>query len=118
MGKNRLFYILFGLALLAIGAFCFLRNVNVSSWGFYHFGKFNSGPLLILLLMADFIAIIAKPCPLTKILMVVLLILLFISIILGIHFRIRTMSAFDFILIAGTIAGGLGLCVKGLVSKN
>lgn len=109
-----------GIILILLGLFLFFKNVVINAFRFYRIGgMINTGAILIVLLLVAFVVMIVKYNKVTFGLFVTCLILLVFTIILSIDIRLRTMSAFDFILIAGTLFGGIGLTIKGIIdSKN
>ena len=107
-----------GLVLIFVGLFLFLRNVSISSFRFYRFGAVNTGAILLVLLFIALVAMIVKWNKITLGLFIACLLGLILSVIMGIDVRIKYMSALDFILIGGTLFGGIGLTIKGLIDSK
>lgn len=108
-----------GIVLILVGLFLFLKNVVINSFRFYRIGGFvNTGAILMILLIIAFVAMIVKFNKITLGLFVTCLIFLIFTIILSIDIRLRPMTAFDFILIAGTLFGGVGLTLKSLIGSK
>lgn len=112
--KNKITFAA-GLICTLIGIVAFLMNVNVTSWGFYRFGRMNSGGILIVLLILAVIYLVAKRNRTGIILVAIAVILILLSLILGINMYIRHISAFIMILIVGLIATGIGLIIKSIM---
>ena len=114
--KNKNFFeFLIGIVLMLIGGISFLQHIVINSFHpfFYMFG-FNATGLLLLLITVAFICFLVKPNKLTKIALIALVAIFFISIMLTLDIRIMTMSAFDLILILGTLVVGLALVIRSL----
>lgn len=117
MGKIEQFVL--GCVLSLIGVIVFLTNVRISTSSiFYHYGKVNVGGILLVLIVVSLAEMVVKPRKLTVFIFVVLLIVFIISVVLAIDIRIVGMSAFELILILGTLAIGIGLLIKVLLSSK
>lgn len=114
--KNKTgFYI--GLILCIITVVLLMMNIRVGSFSFYRFGFINSGALCIIMLSISIVALLVKPCKVTKFLVAFMIIALILTIILGLHINLMPMSIFDFFLILAPGLIGLAFIIKNLI-KN
>ena len=108
----------FGIILVLVSLFMLFKNTYVSSFGFYSFGRVNTGAILIVLLILAVIAAVVKPNKITKSCIGIVLGLLVLSLILGIRMGFRGMTVIDIILILVPLAIGVGLILKNIFAKK
>ncbi len=118
MRKNTSFEYLFGFILLAVGLFMLFKSAYVSSFGFWRFGRISTGGILLVLLIVSVIAMVVKPCGVTKWTVVGIVALLVVSILLGTHISFRYMSVADVVLILVPMAVGAGLVIKAMIEER
>ena len=107
---------LLGFVLVVIGCIVFLMNIHVSSFSFFwRYRNVNVGACLLILVAISFITLLVKYNNLTVGVFWSLVALFFISIILSLDFYITHISAFELVLIIGTICVGIALLLKSLV---
>lgn len=107
---------LLGFVLVVIGCIVFLMNIHVSSFSFFwRYRNVNIGAFLLILVAISFITLLVKYNKLTVGVFWTLVALFFISIILSLDFYISHISAFELVLIIGTICVGIALLLKSLV---
>jgi len=107
---------LLGFVLVVIGCIVFLMNIHVSSFSFFwRYRNVNVGAFLLILVAISFITLLVKYNNLTVGVFWTLVVLFFISIILSLDFYISHISAFELVLIIGTICVGIALLLKSLV---
>ena len=107
---------LLGFVLVVIGCIVFLMNIHVSSFSFFwRYRNMNVGAFLLILVAISFITLLVKYNNLTVGVFWSLVALFFISIILSLDFYITHISAFELVLIIGTICVGIALLLKSLV---
>lgn len=107
---------LLGFVLVVIGCIVFLMNIHVSSFSFFwRYRNVNVGAFLLILVAISFITLLVKYNNLTVGVFWTLVALFFISIILSLDFYISHISAFELVLIIGTICVGIALLLKSLV---
>lgn len=107
---------LLGFVLVVIGCIVFLMNIHVSSFSFFwRYRNVNVGAFLLILVAISFITLLVKYNKLTVGVFWSLVVLFFISIILSLDFYISHISAFELVLIIGTICVGIALLLKSLV---
>lgn len=107
---------LLGFVLVVIGCIVFLMNIHVSSFSFFwRYRNVNVGAFLLILVAISFITLLVKYNNLTVGVFWSLVALFFISIILSLDFYISHISAFELVLIIGTICVGIALLLKSLV---
>ena len=107
---------LLGYVLVVIGCIVFLMNIHVSSFSFFwRYRNVNVGAFLLILVAISFITLLVKYNKLTVGVFWSLVALFFISIILSLDFYISHISAFELVLIIGTICVGIALLLKSLV---
>ena len=61
MKDKKTFEYGFGIVLILVSLFMLFKNTYVSSFGFYSFGRVNTGAILIVLLILSVIATVVKP---------------------------------------------------------
>lgn len=104
---------LIGLIFTIIGLITFLRNVRVGTFTFYRIGGFvNTGTIVLVLLIAAFMALIIKPNKFTKALVILSVVLLVVVIILSINITVARMSLLSLIIMLAMFFGGLALMAK------
>ena len=116
MNMKQLGQALLGFVLVVIGCIVFLMNIHVSSFSFFwRYRNVNVGAFLLILVAISFITLLVKYNNLTVGVFWTLVALFFISIILSLDFYISHISAFELVLIIGTICVGIALLLKSLV---
>jgi len=118
--KDPIFFVV-GILLLIVGLFILSRKVMVSmGWGSFGFLNYNfTSGLLIIPLIIGIIWLFYNPKSLmAKLLCVVGVILVVVAIIMSIHIHLLAMTLFDYIVIIGMIAAGLGSLLRYYFSKN
>ena len=116
MNMKQLGQALLGVVLVVIGCIVFLMNIHVSSFSFFwRYRNVNVGAFLLILVAISFITLLVKYNNLTVGVFWTLVALFFISIILSLDFYISHISAFELVLIIGTICVGIALLLKSLV---
>lgn len=116
MNMKQLGQALLGFVLVVIGCIVFLMNIHVSSFSFFwRYRNVNVGAFLLILVAISFITLLVKYNKLTVGVFWSLVALFFISIILSLDFYISHISAFELVLIIGTICVGIALLLKSLV---
>lgn len=116
MNMKQLGQALLGFVLVVIGCIVFLMNIHVSSFSFFwRYRNVNVGAFLLILVAISFITLLVKYNNLTVGVFWSLVALFFISIILSLDFYISHISAFELVLIIGTICVGIALLLKSLV---
>lgn len=116
MNMKQLGQALLGFVLVVIGCIVFLMNIHVSSFSFFwRYRNVNVGAFLLILVAISFITLLVKYNNLTVGVFWTLVVLFFISIILSLDFYISHISAFELVLIIGTICVGIALLLKSLV---
>ena len=116
MNMKQLGQALLGFVLVVIGCIVFLMNIHVSSFSFFwRYRNVNVGAFLLILVAISFITLLVKYNNLTVGVFWSLVALFFISIILSLDFYITHISAFELVLIIGTICVGIALLLKSLV---
>lgn len=118
MTKKKGFEYIFGIVLTLAGLFMLFKNAYVTSFGFFTFGRVNTGAILIVLLVLAVIFAIVRPSTWSKVLIGVLIAALVLSLILGMHIGFRYMSLSDVLLILAPLAAGIGLVLRGIFSKD
>lgn len=117
MGKIEQFVL--GCVLSLIGVIIFLTNVRINTSSiFYRYGRINVGGILLVLIVVVLADLVVKPRKVTVFILITLFIVFIISVVLAIDIRIIGMSAFELILILGTIGIGTGLLIKVLLSSK
>lgn len=110
------FSLLAGSACLITGVVMLLLNTSVSSWGFYRIGKTSTGGILFVLLILSAVYLAVKKNKTGILLVSGSVSLLLLSLILGIHIHIMSMSALEMALICGLIGSGIGLIAKSFLN--
>lgn len=107
---------LLGFALVIIGIVVFLMNIHVSTFTFFwRYRNVNVGAFLLILVAISFITLLVKYNKLTVGVFWSLVAVFFITIILSLDFYVTYLSAFELVLIIGTICVGIALLLKSLV---
>ena len=107
-----------GLIFMFIGLIMFLKNVTVGTFIFYRIGGYvNTGVVVILLMIASFMALIIKPNKITKSLLLISFIMLIIVIILSIDIHVARMSILSLIIMMFMLFGGIALMIKSMIQK-
>lgn len=114
--KNEpsLFCLLFGLALTAAGIILLLSHIVVSSFGFYHFGRISSGPVLVILFVFLLIWALVKGKKLPWIFVFADILCIIGAVILGTDFYLQRMSLFTLLLMLGMLAVGVAMIIRNL----
>lgn len=107
-----------GVVMMLTGAFLLLRNMSVTNFGFFRFGRISTSGILILLLIGFVVAGVATRKEIFVALSVLDVLLMFVSVIAGTRFVLRHMSALGFLSIIGLFAVGLGLVLSGLLGNR
>ena len=116
MNMKQLGQALLGFVLVVIGCIVFLMNIHVSSFSFFwRYRNVNVGAFLLILVAISFITLLVRYNKLTVGVFWSLVALFFISIILSLDFYISHISAFELVLIIGTICVGIALLLKSRV---
>lgn len=105
-----------GLIFFFVGIYIIFQNTYVSAnWGFY-LGRFHiSSGLVIIPLLIGIVWKVIKPESYAPwIVMGLGLLFILLTIIMGVHIRFTTTSLFDYILMFGMTAIGLGFLIKSL----
>ena len=118
MEHKKGFTYLFGVILILVSLFMLFKNTYVTSLRFYRLGPVDTGAILIVLLILAVIFAVVKPSRFSKILVGVILAALALSLILGMHIGFRPMSVLDVLLMVVPLAVGVGLVLKGLLTKE
>ena len=118
MEHKKGFTYIFGVILILVSLFMLLKNTYVSSFGFYSFGRVNTGAILIVLLILAVIFAVVKPCKASKVLIGAILAALVLSLILGMRIGFVRMSVLDVLLMVVPLAIGIGLVLRGLLTKE
>lgn len=105
---------LLGILLLGVGIVVFLMKVTVTGIGFYRFGQFSTGPLLLILLALLFVAYFITAKKFCLWLMLLDIGALIVSMVMGTRLYLQTMSALDLGILLGILAAGLGLTLRGI----
>lgn len=110
---------LIGFIFMIIGLITFLKNVNVGSFVFFRLGGWlNTGAVVLVFMIACFMAFIIKSNKLTKILLVASFVMLILVIILSINITVARMSILSLILMLGMMFGGLALVIKSMIQNR
>ena len=118
MKESGLGSFLLGFVLTCVGVIAFLKNTVIYQGGFgglFMIGGRNYAGLLILLMIIAFVALIVRPNFITKLICIGIVLLFLITIILNLDFHFRTISAFDAIIMFGTLGAGIAFLLKALV---
>ncbi|MEE3433275.1 MAG: hypothetical protein VZQ50_05345 [Lachnospiraceae bacterium] len=116
MNMKQLGQALLGFVLVVIGCIVFLMNIHVSSFSFFwRYRNVNVGAFLLILVAISFITLLVKYNKLTVGVFWSLVAVFFITIILSLDFYVTYLSAFELVLIIGTICVGIALLLKSLV---
>ena len=118
MEHKKGFTYLFGVILIAVSLFMLFKNTYVTSFGFYSFGRVNTGAILIVLLILAIIFAVVKPSTFSRVLIGVILAGLVLSLLLGMRIGFRPMSVLDMLLMVAPLAVGTGLVLKALFTKE
>ena len=108
---------LIGLIFMIIGLISFLKNVNVCTFHFREFWGINSGAVVIVFMIASFMALIIKPNIFTKILLALSVLILILVIILSIRITMSRMNILELIIMLGMLFGGTALMIKSFIKK-
>lgn len=115
---KQLFNFLIGLVLCGFGVFLLLSNISVDSISFYSYNGISTAPMLIILLIVIIICTVVKNEWYCYLLLFLDVIAMIVSVILGTRFRLRSMSAFDLVIMIVVFSVGLGLVIKSLIGLN
>ena len=118
--KNHSVEFLIGIILLCSGLFILAQKVTVSSgWHTFYIGTFSfSSGLVTIPLILSLIWYIVKPnkkAP--RICLIISAVLLVLSIIMNTRFYFSYATLFDYIIIFGLIALGIGLILRDYFNK-
>lgn len=118
MERKKGFEYIFGVILILVGLFMLFKNTYVTTFAFYSFGRVNTGAILIVLLVLAVIYAVVRPSTLSRVIIGVLVAGLVISLLLGMHIGFRYMTLSDVLLILAPLAVGVGLVLRGILSKE
>ena len=118
MEHKKGFEYTFGIILILVGLFMLFKNTYVSTFGFYCFGRVNTGGILIVLLALAVIYAVVRPGTLSKVLIGVIVAALVVSLLLGMHIGFRYMTLSDVLLILAPLAAGIGLVLRGIFARD
>lgn len=105
-----------GILFFCSGVYIIFQNTSVTaSWGFY-LGRYHvSSGLIILPLLIGIIWKVIRPESMTPWIVIGLgLLAILLSIMMGVRIHFTTTSLFDYILMFGLTAVGIGLLIKSL----
>ena len=111
---NHFTEFLVGIAMMIAGLVILLMNIQVSSFGFFRFGRFSSAPVLVVAFILLLIWAVASGKILQWILVAADVLCIIISVILGTNFYFNRMSVFTLLVMLGLFAVGVGLVLKNL----
>lgn len=120
-GGNELLQFFIGVILLGAGLFMLSKKVMVhSSWYVWRIGGFDlsSGTITIPLIIGIIWYFFNSKSIAPKIIITLSVIFIVLSIILSVRINFVTTSMFDYVLIFGMAAAGLGLLLKTLFKKR
>ena len=118
MSKKKGFEYTFGIILVLVGLFMLFKNTYVTSFGFYSFGRVNTGAILIVLLVLAVIFAVVRPCTASKVLIGVIVAALVLSLLLGMRIGFHFMSLSDVLLMLAPLAAGIGLVLRGVFAQD
>lgn len=110
-----------GIVLLAIGIFLILQNTRVStSWYVWRIGGFGlpTGTVVIPLLIGVGILFYNSKSVLGRVVVGVGLAIVVVTVIFSVNIIFLPTSLFNYLLMGGCIAAGVGLLVKGLLGRR
>ena len=108
--------LLIGIVLLAAGLFMLSKRVIVhTGWYMWRFGGFNlsSGTVIIPLIIGIIWYFYNPKSFMAKLVMGLSVVFIVVSIIMSVSLNFMSTSMFDYILILGMAAAGVGLILKG-----
>lgn len=118
MTKKKGFEYIFGVILILVGLFMLFKNTYVTTFGFYSFGRVNTGGILIVLLISTVVFAVVRPSTLSRVLIGVIVAALVLSLLLGMHIGFRHMTLTDVFLILAPLAVGIGLVLRGIFARD
>lgn len=118
MSRKKGFEYIFGIILILVGLFMLFKNTYVTTFGFYTFGRVNTGGILIVLLVLAVIYAVVRPSTLSRVLIGVVVAALVLSLLLGMHIGFRYMTLTDVLLILVPLAAGIGLVLRGILAQD
>ena len=119
--RNPLLELVIGIVLLASGLFMFSKRVIVhTGWYTWRIGSFNlsSGTIIIPLLIGIIWYFYNPKSIASKIIMGLGVIFILLSVIMSVSINFLATSMYDYILILGMIAAGLGLLLRNFIGKK
>ncbi|MBP0970133.1 MAG: hypothetical protein J5744_08315 [Oscillospiraceae bacterium] len=108
--KNVLFYA--GLIMTVLGVLLFFSIVRVGSFSFFHMGRKNIGPVLLVLWCVILALFVYFRSVLFELLLTLITIALIIVIILNVRIYVVTTSMLRFMAILALIFGGAALMIR------
>ena len=104
-----------GIGLILVRLFMLFKSARVSSFGFYRFGNISTSGIILVLMILSGIALVVKPCMVTKIFMGLTVAMLVLSLILGTHIGFWGITVLDIILMLVPTVIGTGLLIKSFI---
>ena len=114
--ENPLLEMIIGVVLLASGLFMLSKRVIVhTGWYMWRIGNFDlsSGTIIIPLLIGIIWYFYNPKSIMAKAIIGLSIVFIVISIIMSVRFNLIATSMFDYVLILGMAAAGVGLILKG-----
>ena len=111
---NHFAEFLVGIVMMVAGLVILLMNIQISSFGFFHFGRISSAPILVIAFIVLLIWAVVRGRNLQWILVAADVLCIIVSVILGTSFYFHTMSAFSLLVMLMLFAVGAGLVLKNL----
>lgn len=118
---NELLQFFVGIVLLGAGLFMLSKRVMVSSgWYTWRIGGFSlsSGTVTIPLIIGIIWYFVQPKSIAPKIVITLSVVFLVVSIIMSVHIHFVATSMFDYLLIFGMAAAGVGLILKNIFKKR
>ena len=116
--KDKNILKMIGIGLILVGLFMLFKSARVSSFGFYRFGNISTSGIILVLMILSGIALVVKPCTVTKIFMGLTVAILVLSLILGTHISFWGITVLDIILMLVPTVIGTGLLIKSFISDK
>lgn len=119
--SNEMLQFLLGILMLGVGLFLLSKRVILhSSWYVWRIGSFNlsTGLVTVPLIIGIIWQFYNSKSIIPKIIITLGIILIIATIIMSIRISFMPTSMFDYIIIIGLTAAGLGLLLKTLFRKN
>jgi len=103
-----------GLILTIIGVILFLSTVRVGDFSFTHLGKFNTGPVIVIIWCLALAFLVIYQNLFFEILLAVITLALVVVIILNVHIYVVSTSMIKFLGILVLLFGGAGMMIREL----